>query len=165
MRKQPLRSPKDPPRSHQVINQAVLFLTLFLVILGVIRLLTVLFSNETLPLRPVDGWLLMSMRAVAVLFSLGMFLIPKLRQRYMLLLLALILLTSAGIFLRLASLLPEGWQAVAGVVQLLMTVCGMGFIVAGIFLGEDLTGFIQDTWVLSVKQGLEKMGLGEDQDT
>jgi hypothetical protein len=159
------KQPLPPSRRHQAINQAALFLCLLLAFLGILRLLTALFSNDILPLRPLDGWLLMLLRALAVCFALSMFLIRELRQRYFLVLLALVILTAAGLWLRLASLLPKTWQAAAGVAQLLMTVSGLGLIIAGLFQGEDLAGFIQDTWALSVKQVLDKLGLGNGQDT
>ena len=159
-----MRQPQKTPRSHLVINQAALFLSLYLVIMGLLRLVTLLILNDVLPLRPVDGWLMMSLRGIAVFFSLGMLLIRELRQRYRLLLLSLVMLTSAGLWLRLASLLPENWQAAAAVAQLLMTVIGTGLITGGIFQGEDLAAFLQDTWVLSVKQAMEKLGLGENRD-
>lgn len=157
--------PLRPSRRHQVINQAALFLCLFLAIMGVLQLFGVLFTNDVLPLRPLDGWFLMLLRGLAVCFALGMFLIRELRQRYLLLMLALVMLTLAGLWLRLASLLPKTWHAAAGVSQLLMTVSGLGLIIAGLFQGENLAGFIQDTWVISVRQALQKLGLGDEEDT
>ena len=164
MQNQPQPPLKNVPVSHQIINRIALFLSLFLFFLGILQLVTVIMSNEVLPLQPLDGWLLMSMRVIAVVFSLAMFLIHELRNRYLLLLLALVALTSAGLWLRLASLLPAEMQAAAGVLQLVMSVSGLGFIVGGLFQGEDLAGFIHETWVLSVKRALEKMGLRDDLD-
>ena len=164
MGKQPQLPVQKPPRSHQVINQAALILCLYLVIMGVLRLLTVLFSNDVLPLRPVDGWFLMSIRGIAVCFSLVLFLVSKLRRRYLLLIFSMVMLTSAGLWLRLASLLPENLQPAAGVLQLLMAVVGMTLIIAGIFQGEDLASFIKDTWALSGKQAMQKLWMEDERE-
>ena len=164
MGKQPVQQPRKIPRSHQIINQAALFLFLYLVLMGVLRLVTVMISTEVLPLRPVDGWMMMSLRVIAVCCSIGMFFIQELRKRYLLLLIALLMLTSAGLWLRLASLLPDTWHAAAGIGQYLMAVSGMGLVAAAILQGEDLAGFIRDTWSLSGRQALEKLRMGDDRE-
>lgn len=153
-----------PSPRHLIINQAALFVCLLLALLGILRLLAVFFSDEALPLRPLDGWFLMALRGLAVCFALGMFLFGKLRRRYTLLMLALVVLTISGLWMRLATLLPQTWHAAAGVAQLLMTVSGLALIIAGLFQGENLAGFIQDTWALSVGEALEKLGVGDEKD-
>lgn len=138
--------PDRQRRWNERINRLALATAVFLTGIGGLRLFSALLDGEILPLRPLDGWLWMSLRALAVVFSLGMLTVRRLRQRYFLLLLALVMLTAAGLWLRLASLLPVRWQPAAGVAQLLMTMLGLGFLIAGLALGEDLAGFIQETW-------------------
>jgi hypothetical protein len=138
--------PTGRSRLNRAANSGALILASFLAAIGVLRLLAALISREALPLRPVDGWFLMSLRILAVLFALGMARFSRLRRRYTLLLLALVMLTTASLWQRLGSLLPLAWQPTAGMAQLLMSVLGLSFIIAGLAQGEDLVQFIQESW-------------------
>jgi hypothetical protein len=140
------KDPSEPPRLNRVVNRSALAAAIVLAGIGLLRLVNVLATGEKLPLRPLDGWLWMSLRFLAVLFSLGMLRSHPLRQRYLLLLLALVLLTSAGLGLRLGSLLPAGWQPTAGAAQLVLSVLGLGMVIAGLAQGEDLVELIRATW-------------------
>jgi hypothetical protein len=140
--------PKSNP-SHwlsQAVNRGALVLAIFLGGVGSLRLLTALISGAPIPLRPVDGWLWMSLRVLAVLFSLVLFATSHLRQRHYFFVLALVLLTAAGLGLRLGSLLPLAWQPTAGAAQLVLSVGGLGLIIAGLVQGDDLALFLKETW-------------------
>jgi len=142
-------NPDYPPQQakmNRAINRTVLVVAAFLAGVGVMRLLATLLSGEALPLRPVDSWIMMSLRFVAFLFTIGMMLVKALRVRFFLFMLSLVLLTGSGLWLRLASLLPVRWQPTASIAQLLMSVLGLGFIIAGLVQGDDLVLFVQETW-------------------
>lgn len=137
----------QPSWLNLAVNRIVLVAALGLAAVGFLRLLGALFNNDPLPLRPVDHWAMMGLRFLAVAFALGLLSLRALRRRYFLLLWALVLLTTAGLWLRLGSLLPKAWQPAAGFVQLLLSVLGLCLLAAGLALGEDLLAFFQEMWL------------------
>jgi len=148
--------PESSPLHHHITNLIATYAAVFLAGVGVLRLVNVLLLNETIEPRPLDGWVPMSLRIIAVLFVLGMLLLSKLRQRYLFILLSLLLLTSAGVWLRLASRLPADWQATAGAAQLVLSICGLVLLIAGMAQGESLAGFVEETWLASSRAMLKK---------
>ena len=164
LRMQP--SPPEAPLNYRLINQFALWVAVFLAGIAVLRLVNVLLLNETVKPAPLDGWLPMSLRVLAVLFVLAMLRVRSLRQRYLFILLTLLLLTSAGLWLRLSSRLPVDWQPAAGMAQLILSVCGLGLFIAGLAQGESLAGFIEETWLASsraaIKSWLGKKGTTDD---
>jgi FtsH-binding integral membrane protein len=137
----------EQPRTHRLVNLGALLLAVIMAGLGLMRLVSVLTLNETLLPRPMDGWLMMSLRLLAVLFALWMFLASPIRKSFTRILGALVLLTLAGIGSRLASLLPADLHATAGLAQLILVLAGLGVFILGLLQGEDLAGFYAAIWV------------------
>lgn len=144
------------PRTHRLVNLGALLLAVVMAGLGLLRLVSVLTLNETLLPRQIDGWLMMSLRVLAVLFALWMFLASPIRKYFPRILGALLLLTLAGIGSRLASLLPVTLHATAGLAQLILVIAGLGIFIFGLLQGEDLAGFYATIWKNSSHSNLPK---------
>ena len=157
------RSNPASPRLNQIINRGILIMVAFFAGIGALRLINVLLSNEEVLLRQSDGWLMMGLRSVAVIFTLGMILLPEMRQRYLLLLIAVLLLTGAGLLVHLDRLVPSTWQATTGVVCILMSEAALGLVIAGLLQGEDMFDLVTNGWRVSTRAVFQALKLdGED---